>query len=75
MSFLKLSKLENYTQIFIQFHFSFTKQPEVNKVYYKEKIKWNASLLQPELNENLNNQAALQNKVYNRLNLKENPLN
>ena len=42
ISFLKPSKLENYTQIFIQFHFNFTKRSEVDTVYNKEKIKWNA---------------------------------
>ena len=31
--------------------------------------------MRPHLNENLNKQAALQNKVYNHLNLKENLLN
>ena len=39
MSFLKPSNIENYTQIFIQFYFNFTKQPEVDTVYNKEKIK------------------------------------
>ena len=53
MSFLKPSKLENYTQILVQFHFSFIKWPEV-KTVYKEKIKRNARLLQRQLNENLN---------------------
>ena len=52
MSFLKSTKLENYTQIFIQFHISFTKRPEVDTVYNKEKIKWNARLLKSQLNEN-----------------------
>ena len=31
--------------------------------------------MQPQLNKNLNKQAALQNKVYKHLNLKENLLN
>ena len=73
MSFLKPLKLENYTQIFIQLYFSFTKWPEVDTVYNKEKIRWNMPLLQPQLNENLyTKQAALPNKVYNHLSFKEN---
>ena len=68
MSFLKPSKLEIYTQIFIQFHFSFTKWLELETAYNKEKIKWNARFLQRQLNENLNaKQAALSNNIYNHL--------
>ena len=40
MSFLKASKLENYTQIFSWFHFNFTKRPEVNTVYNKGEITY-----------------------------------
>ena len=73
MSFLKSTKLENYTRIFIQFHFSFTKRAEGDTVYNKEKIKWNARVLKSQLNENLNaKQAAMLNKVYNYLSFKEN---
>ena len=71
MRFLKppnLDSLEFY-QDFLKF--SFTKRPEVNKEYNKEKFKWNAR----RVNENLisNKQAALPNKLYNMyFNLKEN---
>ena len=69
MSFLKPSKLENYTQIFIQVHFSFTKW----RFHNKEKIKWNARLLQRQSNENLNaKQAALSNEVNNHFSFKKN---
>ena len=57
MSFFKPWRLQNYTQIFIQYKTTRSRNPVCNTTSWftiKRKLKWNVHLLQLQSNENLN---------------------